>query len=124
MTDDVMERLASIQPLPRGERLARYVDQPSELKPGFNALWEHLFDGSRTLNALDNLFALDDVYPSRLVSLRTHADRWRAYAAPLRKARERLKFARACANVLHHEVERLRAKSRKPPCGWCGEVKP
>lgn len=89
MTDDVMQRLMAVEALPRGERLARYIDNPGKVKPRFHPLWERLFDRSRVLNALDDLFALDDVHPPRLVSLRTHSERWRAYAAPLRRAREK-----------------------------------
>lgn len=95
MSDDVMAQLMAVEALPRGERLARWIDQAGGTTPDLDALWERLFDDSRILNALDNVFALDDVYPARLVSLRTHADRWRSYAAPLRKARDEARCARA-----------------------------
>lgn len=88
---DAMKRLAGIEPLPRGERLARFIEHPGGTDSSRDVLWERLFDGSRTLTALDSLFALEDgVYPPRCVPLKEHAERWRTYAAPLRAARDRL----------------------------------
>lgn len=117
-SNDVMDRLDAIRPLPRGERLYRYIDQAGGDGPYSGRLWERLFDRSRVLNALDDLFALDDVIPPRLVSLRTHAERWRSYAAPLRKAREErqglnnvCKLNQSLLRMLRAENDALRANA-------------
>lgn len=90
MTHDVMYRLASIQPMPRGERLAQY---DVRCGPIHNAepLWERMAWGSRWVSGVIG-----------------RADHVRRAAAPLRKAREERQYAWACANVLNREVGRLR----------------
>ena len=70
MTHDVMYRLASIQPMPRGERLAQY---DVRCGPIHNAepLWERMAWGSRWVSGVIG-----------------RAANVRRAAAPLRKARE------------------------------------
>lgn len=77
MIHDVMYRLASIQPMPRGERLAQY---DVRCGPIHNAepLWERMAWGSRWVSGVIG-----------------KSDHVRRAAAPLRKARDEARCARA-----------------------------
>ena len=95
-----MAQLMAMEALPRGERMARFTLE-GVYSACLDPLWLRLAERGTVVGALleSEGDCEDDKAAARL---------WREYAAPLRKAREERRFARACANVLRHEVERLR----------------
>lgn len=100
VTDDVMQRLMAVQPMPRGERMVQFTTE-GVYTACLDPLWLRLAERGTVVGALLEREGEceDDKAAARL---------WRDYAAPLRKAREERRFARACANVLRHEVNLLR----------------
>lgn len=89
MSDDVMQRLAAAQPLPRGERLARSHDpfwwaqaKPPTVDPRErpDPLWYALLERGSVVGPLDNAFVMQAAVESAAL--------WREYAAPLRRCRE------------------------------------
>lgn len=99
-----MARLAAVQPLPRGERLARCHREGRRIT---RRAW-NLMLCSSVLGALSEI-AEQEAEPS------WSAARWREYAAPLRKCREqrqrlrselkRIPFAARLAAMLDHRGE-------------------
>lgn len=110
--------LSSADAMSRGRRLPQVIARQDGFTGLNNRLWHRLFDASRFGLFLDR--ALED-YDCNSVCAE-----WERWAAPLRKAREERQYARSCANVLRHEVERLRADSERAraessaplPGGW------
>jgi hypothetical protein len=89
--DDVMMRLQAVEPMPRGERLARMIEDPPKNGDGHTdrmlyPLWDRMIDRGRILLPLDDVFALETAAQAAAL--------WRSYAAPLRRCREERKRLR------------------------------
>lgn len=103
MSDNIMERLVAVEPLPRGERLSRWSE--AECCPPRKRTW-NLLCRSSVLGVLHD--ALYEDPPS------SRAWFWRHYAAPLRRCREERKqfriemnFWASSARVLMCEREEI-----------------
>lgn len=114
MGEDVMARLMSVEALPRGERLAKWYAGGCRRWRYAALLWERLFMASIILAAIESSLE------SCPMSLEERSARWRAYAAPLRKARKdrqatrRLFFETAAENQeMSAEIRTLRAALAK-----------
>lgn len=123
MSDDVMQRLASIQPLPRGERLANIagVFKMTEARRTLMLQWAWRTNalGSRSTVAAILWSLASRALNSENESVRNIA-RWRDYAAPLRKTREENRRLRAeilfvedRALLFHGENEELRLENAR-----------
>lgn len=119
MSDDVMSRLAAVQPMPRGERLA--LCYGADRYPPRRA-WDLLFR-SRTLSALAEAIEQDEPRFGATAL-------WREYAAPLRKCREELqglknagRLNHSLMDILEKENILLRAElQRIPPASRAAAV--
>lgn len=132
MSDDVMERLSSIQPMPRGERLANIagVFKMTEARRTLMLQWAWRTNalGSRSTVAAI-LWSLASRALNSENEFARNIVRWRAYAAPLRKAREDRKVLRA---LFYETVSEMSAEIRtlhtlhSPPtrCPSCEKFTP
>ena len=95
---DVLDLLRAVQPMPRGERMARRMGNGALPPRGVFPLWWRLFMRMTTPFSGQAIWACDDMYGTTILVRRA--------AAPLRKCREQRQGWRSMAKWWWLEAQR------------------